>query len=225
MNGRRALRCIGVRSGLSLVCWQIMRFVMLSSALQRAFTALALAAFLLPGAQSQTTSPNADIMRMIQAGLPEAVVIDKINAGAGHWDSSIDALITLKAMGATPGEMKALTEATAAPARAAGGPAGAAAAARPLPGKLLKTPAGDPYLQFPGERTQCVSGWDAFEPGIFGFVRRKAGHPHPGAAHQGRRKARKLDGWKPCDYADTALLRSVSAGVGRLAGIRRTVST
>jgi len=58
---------------------------------------------------STTVSSNADIVKMIQAGLPESTVINKIREGMGHWDTSIDALIALKQAGATEAELGTLT--------------------------------------------------------------------------------------------------------------------
>jgi len=56
-----------------------------------------------------STSSNNDILRMIQAGLPEDSIVDKIRENYGHWDTSIDALIALKQAGATDAEIKALS--------------------------------------------------------------------------------------------------------------------
>jgi len=116
-------------------------------ALHRCLVALLLAPTLL----AQTPSPNADILKMIQAGLPEAVIVDKIIAGSGHWDVSVDALIALKQAGATPAEMKAMTAPLATPA-----PQIAAAPEAPTVvagGVLQRTKQGDIYLKFPEPRT------------------------------------------------------------------------
>ena len=100
-----------------------------------------------PAARAQNASPNADILKMIQAGLPEDVIVDKITAGTGHWDVSVDALIALKSAGATPAEMKAMTAPLAAPPppQMASGPRQEIMIAG---GRLRRTPAGDPYIQF-----------------------------------------------------------------------------
>ncbi len=61
-------------------------------------------------AQGPTPAANADIVKMIQAGLPETAVVNKIREGAGRWDTSIDALIALKQYGATALELQVLSE-------------------------------------------------------------------------------------------------------------------
>ncbi len=63
----------------------------------------------LPPLSSQPPSANADVVKMIQAGLPESTVVNKIREGAGRWDTSVDALIALKQAGATEAELGALT--------------------------------------------------------------------------------------------------------------------
>jgi hypothetical protein len=86
-----------------------MRKACLSSTL----SVLGILAFTLcPASRAQTSAPvsaNADIVKMIQAGLPESTVINKIREGMGHWDTSIDALIALKQAGATEAELGTLT--------------------------------------------------------------------------------------------------------------------
>jgi hypothetical protein len=60
-------------------------------------------------AVGQAPPANTDIVKMIQAGLPESTVVNKIREGAGRWDTSVDALIALKQAGATEAELGALT--------------------------------------------------------------------------------------------------------------------
>ncbi|QHN03788.1 hypothetical protein FTO74_10690 [Granulicella sp. WH15] len=64
------------------------------------------------GAWGQDTAAgaNADIVKMLQAGLPESTVVNKIRHGAGRWDTSVDALIALKKVGATEAEMNAVMQ-------------------------------------------------------------------------------------------------------------------
>jgi hypothetical protein len=59
--------------------------------------------------QSAPADANADIVKMIQAGLPESTIVNKIHEGAGRWNTSVDGLILLKQAGATEGELLALT--------------------------------------------------------------------------------------------------------------------
>jgi hypothetical protein len=66
--------------------------------------------------QTPNPNPNGDIVKMIQAGLPEGTVVNKIREGAGHWDTSVDGLIVLKQAGATASELDALTAAVPPPA-------------------------------------------------------------------------------------------------------------
>ena len=89
-------------------------------ALQRS---IAIALLLAPTLRAQTPSPNADILKMLQAGLPESTIVNKIHSGAGHWDTSVDALIALKQAGATASELDALTAPAAAPAPQSAAPA------------------------------------------------------------------------------------------------------
>lgn len=60
-------------------------------------------------APSPGNAANADIVKLIQAGLPESVILNKIREGARRWDTSVDALITLKKAGATEAELAAMS--------------------------------------------------------------------------------------------------------------------
>jgi hypothetical protein len=125
-----------------------------------AIAAIAILSLTLPAAHSQApSSPNTDILKMLQAGLPESTIVNKIHQGAGRWDTSVDALIALKQAGATDAELAALTAESAPPP-----PPPAQALQTPQPsepvdllgGQLLRTRQGDPYLLF-----------QATEPGYF----------------------------------------------------------
>jgi hypothetical protein len=99
------------------------------------------------------SSPNAnsDILKMIEAGLPESVIVNKIKASIEKFDTSVDALIALKKAGATEAELNAVTTAPI----AATSPLVAQPSGPPVTlfdGELLHTRAGDPYLQFPATR-------------------------------------------------------------------------
>jgi hypothetical protein len=51
---------------------------------------------------------NAQIIKLIQAGIPESVVLEKIHAATNRFDTSADALIALKKAGATDAELSAI---------------------------------------------------------------------------------------------------------------------
>jgi Flp pilus assembly protein TadD len=69
-----------------------------------------------PG-NSQSAQPqaltNADIIKMVQAHLPESVVIAKIKSSTSQFDTSPDALIKLNQAGASPSELQAIVDARA----------------------------------------------------------------------------------------------------------------
>jgi hypothetical protein len=58
------------------------------------------------------------VLKLLQVGMPESVVLDKIRAITDKFDTSIDALIVLKQAGATEAELKAIMAQGAAPADA-----------------------------------------------------------------------------------------------------------
>ncbi|MGO9316590.1 MAG: hypothetical protein ACLPXT_10415 [Terracidiphilus sp.] len=66
---------------------------------------------------------NAAILKLLQVGMPESVVLDKIRAITDKFDTSIDALVTLKQAGATEAELKAILAQDSAPAQPADAPA------------------------------------------------------------------------------------------------------
>jgi hypothetical protein len=51
---------------------------------------------------------NAAVLKLLQVGMPESVVLEKIRATTDRFDTSIDALVALKQAGATEGELKAV---------------------------------------------------------------------------------------------------------------------
>jgi hypothetical protein len=126
--------------------------------------------------RAQASAPgldaNAGLLKMIQAGLPESTVLNKIREGAGHWDTSVDGLILLQQAGATAAELDALTSQPAALS------AGVAPPPRPeIPafgGTLGYTAAGVPYIQFPaGVLAPTLTG----EPSNRIFLMRDGGRP------------------------------------------------
>jgi hypothetical protein len=88
------------------------------------FLTLALTASLALAQQSVPPPPqpandapaNAEILMLLRAGMPESVVLDKIHAITGKFDTSTNALITLKQAGATEAELKAVMAQGALPA-------------------------------------------------------------------------------------------------------------
>jgi hypothetical protein len=77
---------------------------------------------------------NADIVKMVQAGLSESVVMATIQANPGNYDTSPDGLIALQKAGVTQNEMNAMVAAQqAANGGATGSPANAGAAGSAAP--------------------------------------------------------------------------------------------
>ena len=54
---------------------------------------------------------NADVIKLLDSGMPEEVVLQAINNGQARFDTSANALISLKAKGATPNVLKAMLQA------------------------------------------------------------------------------------------------------------------
>lgn len=91
------------------------------------------------GQQQSKPLTNADVIKMVNAGVPEAVIVTSIQSSPAKFDVSPDALIALHQAGVTPKEMDAILAASrakapgdAAPPSAAP-PAGAATAASAAP--------------------------------------------------------------------------------------------
>lgn len=63
-----------------------------------------------PSLAQQTPKPltNDGVIKMVQAGLSESVVVAAIQSSPAHYDVSTDGLIELKKAGVTPDEMKAI---------------------------------------------------------------------------------------------------------------------
>ncbi len=59
-------------------------------------------------ATSSEADANSEVLKLIKARMPESVVVAKIHSAAGTFDTSTDALIHLKAVGATEAELKAM---------------------------------------------------------------------------------------------------------------------
>jgi hypothetical protein len=66
---------------------------------------------------------NADVVKLLEAGMPEQVVLQAIASSQSKFDTSTDALIALKAKGATPNILTAMMRPAGAAAAAKGGAA------------------------------------------------------------------------------------------------------
>jgi hypothetical protein len=85
---------------------------------------LALTAFSAAFAQQSVAPPpkpaidapaNAEVLKLLQIGMPESVVLNKIRITTDKFDTSADALVALKQAGATEAELKAVMAQGAAP--------------------------------------------------------------------------------------------------------------
>lgn len=77
----------------------------------RSVTSLLMVAIALPvPAQQNSKSPltNADVVKMVQAALPEIAIVATIQTNPGNYDTSPDGLIALKKAGVTGNEMNAI---------------------------------------------------------------------------------------------------------------------
>jgi hypothetical protein len=112
---------------------------------------------------------NADIARLLEAGMPEQVIVQTIAAGQPNFDLSPDALIALKNKGATPAVLSAML-ATAHPTTAAAptpppSPTDAPAGAAEVPSVPTATPA--PALSAPPD--DPLQDPPSVEPGQVSF--------------------------------------------------------
>ncbi|HEY0061237.1 MAG TPA: hypothetical protein VGC21_03885 [Telluria sp.] len=78
-----------------------------------------LASVLVASAAMAAPVRNADVIKLLEAGMPEEVVLAAIANGQPKFDTSADALIKLKAKGATPAILSAMLR-PAAPSASAG---------------------------------------------------------------------------------------------------------
>src|ERR1700742_1772163 len=62
-----------------------------------------------PAQAAPAVSPNEEVLKLVQSGLPESVVINKIHTLTGKFDTSAEALIALQRGGATEAELAAIT--------------------------------------------------------------------------------------------------------------------
>jgi hypothetical protein len=114
--------------------------------------------------QAQTPLTNADVVKMVKAGLSESIVVATIQANPGKYDTSPDALIALHNAGVTKAEMDALmapsaqgsssNPAPAAPPTANGNAPAAATPHWQMPTVTLLQDAGP--QEMPREKTQLA---------------------------------------------------------------------
>jgi hypothetical protein len=84
----------------------------------------------LRGQQAQKPLTNLDVIKMVQVGLPESVVISTIQSRPAKFNTSPDRLIALHKAGVTPGEMEAIMAASGkGPSSSSGNAAAPAASA------------------------------------------------------------------------------------------------
>jgi hypothetical protein len=84
------------------------------------FTVFSLVLFSIPAVPQQSVTPppkpvndapaNTEVLKLLRAGMPESVVLNKIRATADKFDTSVDALVTLKQVGVTEAELSAILE-------------------------------------------------------------------------------------------------------------------
>jgi hypothetical protein len=94
-----------------------------------------------PPPRPATDAPaNAEVLKLLRAGMPESVVVNKIRATTDKFDASADALVTLKQAGATEAELKAIMAQGAASAeqQPASAPDAAPAASGPTLAETMK---------------------------------------------------------------------------------------
>ena len=86
-------------------------------------------------AAPQPTMTNADLVKLVQAGVPESAIIASIHSSAPAFDLSSDGIVALHKAGVTQGELEAAIAASSAahPATAPTAPAAAPAPAAPAP--------------------------------------------------------------------------------------------
>lgn len=72
------------------------------------FVAVLLFGIVQTGGGHAATVTNTDVIRLLEAGMPEEVVLEAIRVGEPRFDTASAALIELKNKGATPGIIKAV---------------------------------------------------------------------------------------------------------------------
>jgi hypothetical protein len=104
--------------------------------------------------QSASPLTNADIIKMVKAGVPESVVIASIRSGPANFDTTPDGLIALHKAGLTAGELDAMSSPNSGAAQAAAAPAVPAGPRWRLPSTSLLS--GGAAQELPLEATQLA---------------------------------------------------------------------
>jgi len=81
-----------------------------------------------PPKPSNDAPANAEVLKLLQAGMPESVILNKIRATTDKFDTSADALVALKQAGANDAELNAVMAQGSVPAQLAEQPPAAAPA-------------------------------------------------------------------------------------------------
>ena len=82
------------------------------SAVSALFTVFAIVAICsLESAQDSSALANEDVIKLVKAGLPSAVILAKISSSSTDFDTSVDALLALSAEGIPPDVLTAMAEA------------------------------------------------------------------------------------------------------------------
>jgi len=100
---------------------------------------------LLAGAALAAPITNTDVIKLLDAGMPEEVVLQAISNGQPRFDTSANALISLKSKGATPNVLKAMLQAGDAK-KAGAAPAAAKAASGYNPEEVTVIVDGQPSI-------------------------------------------------------------------------------
>jgi len=100
---------------------------------------------LLAGSALAAPITNTDVIKLLDAGMPEEVVLQAISNGQPRFDTSANALISLKSKGATPNVLKAMLQAGDAK-KAGAAPAAAKAASGYNPEEVTVIVDGQPSI-------------------------------------------------------------------------------
>ena len=122
---------------------------------------------------AQEVLTNDTVVKMVKAGLPEAVIIQKIRSSERKFDTSTDGLVRLKSAGVPDKVIEAMM----------GAPAGTASAAAPSPGA-----AGEPAIAHVAagsqRRLKSVTGNMEFKVEPFAGSRQEVVLPEPKAQYR-----------------------------------------
>lgn len=160
---------------------------------------IAMAAFCLllaaPLLHAQQALDNAAVIKLTTSGLSESLIVQTINASAGHYDTGADALIALKKAGVTDKEVGAMLMKNA-------NPNGAVVAAAPASGPTLPPGVDEIGVYYKDIKNGT---WIEFKPEIVNY---KSGGVLKSIATDGLVKGDK-NGHVPGKSADLALTHPI----------------